>query len=134
MNILIGTITSIQSHDDLSLVKVISNGITFTTIILDAPATTDYLTIEKNVKLLFKETEVIIAKNLDLNISVQNRIPCRIESIIAGTILSQINLSFGQTIIKSIITSDAVKQLALKENDIVLALIKTNEISLSSND
>jgi molybdopterin-binding protein len=134
MNILIGTITSIQSHDDLSLVKVISDGITLTTIILDAPATTDYLTIEKNVKLLFKETEVIIAKSLDLNISVQNRIPCKIESIIAGTILSQINLSFGQIIIKSIITSDAVKQLALKENDIVLALIKTNEISLSSND
>ncbi|HTB99151.1 MAG TPA: TOBE domain-containing protein [Ferruginibacter sp.] len=134
MNILIGTITSIQSHDDLSLVKVISDGITLTTIILDTPATTDYLTIEKNVKLLFKETEVIIAKSLDLNISVQNRIPCKIESIIAGTILSQINLSFGQIIIKSIITSDAVKQLALKENDIVLALIKTNEISLSSND
>jgi len=134
MNILIGTITSIQSHDDLSLVKVISDGITLTTIILDTPATTDYLTIEKNVKLLFKETEVIIAKSLDLNISVQNRIPCKIESIIAGTILSQINLSFGQIIIKSIITSDAVKQLALKENDIVLALIKINEISLSFND
>jgi molybdate transport system regulatory protein len=134
MNTLIGTITAIQSHDDLSLVKVISNGITFTAIILDTPATTDYLTIRKDVKLLFKETEVIIAKDLDINISVQNRIPCSIQQIITGMILSQLNLSFGDVTIKSIITTNAVRQLGLKEDDTVLALIKTNEISLSFND
>jgi molybdate transport system regulatory protein len=134
MNILAGTITAIQTHDNLSLVKVVSNGITFTSIVLDTPETIDYLTIGKNIQLLFKETEVIIAKDFDLNISVQNRLPCTIQSIIPGIILSQLNLTFGDTIIKSIITTNAVKQLGLKENDTVLALIKTNEISLSPND
>jgi molybdate transport system regulatory protein len=134
MNILAGTITAIQTHDNLSLVKVVSNDITFTSIVLDTPETIDYLSIGKNIQLLFKETEVIIAKDFDLNISVQNRIPCTIQSIVPGIILSQLNLTFGDTIIKSIITTNAIKQLGLKENDTVLALIKTNEISLSPND
>jgi molybdate transport system regulatory protein len=132
MNTLTGTITAIQTHDDVSLVKVISNGIAFTAIVLDTPITTDYLTIGKNIRLLFKETEVIIAKDFDLNISVQNRIPCSIQQITSGVLLSQLNLSFGDVTIKSIITTNAVKQLGLKENDTVLALIKTNEISLSA--
>jgi molybdate transport system regulatory protein len=134
MNTLTGTITAIQSHDNLSLVKVLSNGASFTSIVLDTPETTDYLSIGNNIQLLFKETEVIIAKNFDINISVQNRIPCSIQSIITGVILSQVNLSFGETMIRSIITTNAVKQLGLKENDTVLALIKTNEVSLSPHD
>jgi len=134
MNTLTGTITAIQSHDNLSLVKVLSNGASFTSIVLDTPETTDYLSIGNNIQLLFKETEVIIAKNFDIAISVQNRIPCSIQSIITGVILSQVNLSFGETMIRSIITTNAVKQLGLKENDTVLALIKTNEVSLSPHD
>jgi molybdate transport system regulatory protein len=134
MNTLTGTITAIQSHDNLSLVKVLSNGASFTSIVLDTPETTDYLSIGNNIQLLFKETEVIIAKNFDINISVQNRIPCSIQSIITGVILSQVNLSFGETMIRSIITTNAVKQLGLKEKDTVLALIKTNEVSLSPHD
>ena len=134
MNTLTGTITAIQSHDNLSLVKVLSNGSSFTSIVLDTPETTDYLSIGNNIQLLFKETEVIIAKNFDINISVQNRIPCSIQSIITGVILSQVNLSFGETMIRSIITTNAVKQLGLKEKDTVLALIKTNEVSLSPHD
>ena len=134
MNTLTGTITAIQSHDDISLVKVLSNGASFTSIVLDTPATTDYLTIGNIIRLLFKETEVIIAKNFDIAISVQNRIPCSIHSIVTGVLLSQVNLSFGNVMISSIITTNAVKQLGLKENDTVLALIKTNEVSLSPHD
>jgi molybdate transport system regulatory protein len=132
MNILTGTITAIQTHDEVSLVKAISNGIAFTAIVLDTPATTEYLTIGKNIRLLFKETEVIIAKDFNLNISVQNRIPCSIQQIIKGVLLSELSLSFGGITIKSIITTNAVNQLGLKENDTVLAMIKTNEISLSA--
>ncbi|HTB52161.1 MAG TPA: TOBE domain-containing protein [Ferruginibacter sp.] len=134
MNTLTGTITAIQSHDNLSLVKVLSNDASFTSIVLDTPAITDYLTIGNTIRLLFKETEVIIAKNFDIAISVQNRIPCSIHSIVTGVLLSQVNLSFGNVMISSIITTNAVKQLGLQENDTVLALIKTNEVSLSPHD
>jgi molybdopterin-binding protein len=82
----------------------------------------------------FKETEVIIAKNEPMNISIQNKILCNIEAIRNGEILSELHLSFGELKIKSLITTNACKTLNLKNGDAVLALIKTNEVSLSPND
>ena len=134
MNTLNGIITAIRSHEGLSLVKVKSNNTIFTSIVLDTPETVSYLKIDHSVKIIFKETEVIISKDFNPNISIQNRLLCTIQSIKKGVILSQINLVAGEIMIKSIITSNACDQLALKENDTILALIKTNEVSLSPND
>ena len=134
MNTLNGNITAIQSHEGISLVKVKSNDTIFTSIVLDTPETASYLEIGHSVKIIFKETEVIISKDFKPNISIQNRLQCTIESIKKGLLLSQINLAFGESIIESIITTNACEQLQLEKNDTVLALIKTNEVSLSPND
>lgn len=134
MNVLNGIIAEIQSHEGLSLVRVKSNELVFSSIVLDTAATSGYLKKENPVKIIFKETEVIISKDLNPNISIQNKIPCRIESIKKGVILCQVNLIFNEEIIKSIITSNACEQLNLEENDSVMALIKTNEVSLSADD
>lgn len=134
MNILIGTISQIQSHEGISLVKVRSSDVIFSSIVLDTPETAHYLQVEKAVKIIFKETEVIISKDIKANISIQNQLLCRVDAIKKGVILSEINLMHEQQIIKSIITSNACEQLDLKENDSVMALIKTNEVSLSAHD
>src|SRR6187551_1909894 len=134
MNTLDGNITTIQSHEGISLVKVQSNNTVFTSIVLDTPETASYLQTGHSVKIIFKETEVIISKDFAPNISIQNRLNCTIESIKKGVLLSQINLKFAETIIESIITTNACEQLQLEKNDTVLALVKTNEVSLSPND
>lgn len=134
MNILNGYITAIQSHEGISLVKVNSNNTLFTSIVLDTAETASYLETGHSVKIIFKETEVIISKDSEPNISIQNRLNCTIESIKKGVLLSQINLKFGETIIQSIITTNACEQLKLEKNDTIIALVKTNEISLSPND
>lgn len=134
MNVLKGIISEIQSYEGISLVKVKSNNNSFSSIVLDTPDTADYLRENRSVKIIFKETEVIIAKDLNLSISIQNQIWCRIESIKKGVILSQIALSIGEESIQSIITTNACEQLDLKENENVMALIKTNEVSLSADD
>lgn len=134
MNVLNGIISEIQSHEGLSLVRVKSNEFVFSSIVLDTAETSVYLKMEYPVKIIFKETEVIISKDLNPNISIQNKIPCRIESIKKGVILCQVNLIFKEQIIKSIITTNACEQLNLEENESVMALIKTNEVSLSAND
>jgi molybdate transport system regulatory protein len=135
MNTITGIISEIQSYEGISLVKVeAGNQVLFTSVVLDTVETTDYLKIGSTVKIIFKETEVIISKDSNPKISIQNRLPCLIRSIKRGTILSQIELIFGESFIRSIITSNACKQLELKVNDLVLALIKTNEVSLSPND
>jgi len=76
----------------------------------------------------------MITKTEDLKISIQNKIPCIVSKINGGKILSEITLKFNERAITSIITTNACEQLNLMENDNVLALIKTNEISLSPND
>ena len=134
MNTLNGNITAIQSHEGISLVKVESNDTIFTSIVLDTPETASYLETGHSVKIIFKETEVIISKDFTPNISIQNQLNCTIESIKKGVLLSQINLTFGESIIESIITTNACEQLQLEKNDTIIALIKTNEVSLSPND
>jgi molybdate transport system regulatory protein len=134
MNILNGNITAIQSHEGISLVKVKSNDTIFTSIVLDTPETASYLQTDNSVKVIFKETEVIISKDSTPNVSIQNRLQCTIDSIKKGILLTQINLNFGEMIIESIITTNACEQLQLEKNETVMALIKTNEISLSPND
>ncbi|HEY9169321.1 MAG TPA: TOBE domain-containing protein [Lutibacter sp.] len=134
MNILSGNITNIQGSDSLSLVKIEVGGIIFTSIIINTPESDTYFKIGNAVKIYFKETELIIAKNEPLNISIQNKIPCTIIAMKIGEILTELHLRFGDMNIKSLITTNAIKTLNLKNGDAVLALIKTNEVSLSPND
>lgn len=134
MNILNGILSKIQSREGISLVKIQSNNAIFSSIVLDTPETASYLKINNSVKIIFKETEVIISKDINPNISIQNQLLCQIQTIKKGILLAEISLIFDESIIKSIITTNACEKLDLKENDSVLALIKTNEISLSPND
>jgi len=134
MNTLTGNITSIKTSDVISLVKITVGDVIFTSIVIDTPETLDYLKIGNAINLYFKETEVIISKTEDLKISLQNQIPCEIVSINLGLILSELHLMFGAYKITAIITSNACEQLHLQENDKVIALIKTNEVSISPND
>ena len=130
MNQLHGKITNIESHEDLSIVKINVGGIKFTTIVIETSKTADYLKEGKDIDVLFKETEVVICRDRNSQISLQNRIDCVIEKIDKGKLLSQLTLynKIGQ--IKSIITTNAVEQLKLQEKDEVIAMIKTNEIML----
>lgn len=134
MNIVNGIISGIESHEGISLIKVNAATVVFSSIVLDTPETSDYLKIGNSVKVIFKETEVMISKDLNPNLSIQNKLLCRIDSIQNGVILSQINLVYESQTIKSVITRNACEQLQLQENDTVLALIKTNEVSLSAHD
>jgi len=144
MNKLSGEIKEIQTADNLSLVKVYVDGITFTSIVIDTPATNPGLRIGNLVSILFKETEVIIARAPLPAISVQNRMECIIHDIHSGELLCELTLHLvdgmpGGTSgevgeIRSIITRNACDQLDLRVNDRVIALVKTNEISLLTDD
>jgi len=135
MNVIKGKIIKIQTHEGISLVKIaVTSEIIFTSVVIETPESNDYLTLENEINLIFKETEVSICKDLSPKISIQNQIPCIIQSIKKGVIFTQIDLHFGNQKIASLITTNACNQLDLKENDAVLAMIKSNEISLLPND
>lgn len=131
MNRLLGTIAAIESNDHLSLVDVVVGQDTFTAMLLETPRNAPYLTVGATVAVLFKETEVALAKNLSGNLSLRNRVPGTVRRIRHGGILCEVILDRDGQGLTSIITARAVKRLALQEGDEVEALVKANEVSLA---
>ena len=132
MNKLIGKIILIESSPHMSMVDIDVDGDVFSSIVLETPATADYLKQGNSVQLLFKETEVSIAKNLTGLISLRNRFQATVIGIEKSDILAKISLNFKGKNIVSIITVRSVQKLGLIDGDAVEWLVKTNEVSLCS--
>lgn len=130
MNQLKGIIQSVTSSSLMSIVDVKISEDIFSAIVLETPESAPYLKEGSPITILFKETEVSIAKNLSGHISLQNRIKSKISSIDKDTILSQVKLEYHGQVITSIISTRSAERLALKKGDDVEWLVKTNEISL----
>ena len=131
MNTIIGKIVSVESNGELSLVRMTSVGLKFTSIVIDTPETAAYLKPENPVKIIFKENEVILANRADCSISLQNKMPGEIIKVESDKLLSKLVIKTPVGNITSIITSNAVKQLDLYLGKNIVAMVKTNEIMLS---
>lgn len=131
MNRLLGTITAVECNDHLSLVDVATGSGIFTAMLLETPASAPYLKAGRKVAVLFKETEVSLAKDLSGRISLRNRISGRVRHIRRGEILSEVALDCGDHALISVITTRAVQRLELCEGDAVEALVKANEVTLA---
>ena len=130
MNRLKGQIVAIDSNSHLSLIDVAVGDDVFTATLLETPETADYLKIGSKVTLMFKETEVALAKNLSGLISLRNRIVVTIRSIERGDILSAVRLDYAGNALASVITARAVDRLQLAVGEQIEALVKANEIAL----
>lgn len=132
MNSFIGEITAIEQEESLSLISVRVGEIPFTSIVIDSPDTAPYLHIGNKIQVLFKESEVLIGKIIsNYDISLQNKISCTIKAIDKGKLLSKIELESAIGKVVSIITTNAVMKLQLREAEVVTAMVKTNEIMLA---
>ncbi len=114
----------------MSLVDVTVGDEVFTATLLETPETAEYLKVGNRVQLLFKETEVSLAKDLQGFISLRNRFPVSIISIDRGDILSAVNLNYSGKPVMSVITTRGVERLQLAVGDQLEALVKANEIAL----
>ena len=79
MNKLTGKIILVESSQHMSMVDIDVDGDIFSSIVLETASTAPYLTKGTAITLLFKETEVSIAKNLSGLISLRNRFPGSIK-------------------------------------------------------
>lgn len=131
MNRLHGRIAAIQSNGHLSLLDVAIGEDTFTAILLETPESSPYLRVGAAVELLFKETEVSLAKNLSGLISLRNRFPVTVRTITRGEIMSEVAMDYKGQPLSSIITTRAVDRLELAVGERVEALVKANEMSLT---
>jgi len=131
MNILKGHIVEIKVNGDLSIVRVNVAGSIFSTIVIDTPETASFLKLNNEVKIIFKETEVIIGVGDMSGISLRNKIVGKVSRIDDDILLSKLTLTTALGEISSIITSNAVENLKIKLGMEVTAMVKTNELILS---
>lgn len=117
----------------MSLVDVVVDNDVFSATLLETPATADYLQVGNQVTLLFKETEVSLARNLSGLITLRNRFPATVTGIERGGILSAIRLDYRGQPLTSIVTTLGVDRLQLVVGDQVEGLVKANEMVLSND-
>jgi molybdate transport system regulatory protein len=130
MNRLPGTIVKIQQSGAILLVDVEVEKQVFSALLIESVQQPEWLESGKNVDVVFKETEVSLAKNLSGQISMRNRMKCTVQVIDRGDLLSKITLNFRNHILTSAITTRSVDSLQLVIGDEVEALVKANEVSL----
>ena len=130
MNKIKGKIASVKSSENISIVEIEANGYKFSALIIGTNANTSYLDNGNDVFVLFKETEVSIAKNRTGLISLNNCLDVILKKISKGDVLTRLELDFAGFIIVSIITTRSAERLNLCVGDNLEALIKSNEITL----
>lgn len=134
MNRLRGIVTACESSDHLSLVDVDACGDIFTAVVVETPDSAPWLNPGSKVWVLFKETEVSLAKNLSGLISLRNRMAGRVTAIRKGHLLSEVRLDYRGAAVVSVITTRSVERLGLQEGDTVEGLVKANEVTLMEDD
>jgi molybdopterin-binding protein len=134
MNTLRGRITRIESNDHVSLVDVDVSGDDFTATLLETPDEAPYLRVGNVVDVLFKETEVSLAKGLTGLISLRNRVMATVTFVRSGVILSEVVMDYRGQPMSSIITTGSVQRLNIKVGDEIEALVKANEVTLMEVD
>lgn len=130
MNKLRGRIIKIESNDHVSLVDVDVQGDSFTATLLETPEDAPYLKVGNMVDVLFKETEVSLAKGLTGLISLRNRVSTTVQLVRSGVILSEVVMDYRGQPLSSIITTGSIRRLDIKPGDEVEALVKANEVTL----
>ncbi len=89
------------------------------------------LKIDDEVTAFFKSSTVLITTDLTLNISARNKFQGKIESIHQGEINSEVIIDIGnQDRIASVVTSNSINNLKLKEGESVSAIIKASDIMI----
>ena len=131
MNIFNGNIEAINVNGELSIVTIKVDNTSFTAIVIDTPMTAPYLVKGNPIKVIFKETEVIIGVGSMEGISLRNKLLGKVVAIESDNLLSKLDIQTDVGEITSIITSNSVKRLKIEIGTEVCAMIKTNELLLS---
>jgi len=130
MNVFQGKISELISDQNLTIVSVEVEDSVFKAIVVESENSAPYLKVGNEIKIAFKETEVILVAGKFEGISLRNRIFGEIKDIEKGKLLSRVQISSNLGEVASIITTNAVEDLKLEEGKKVTAMIKTNEMIL----
>ncbi|GAB3553919.1 hypothetical protein GCM10027343_41250 [Noviherbaspirillum agri] len=134
MNHLPGIISNVEVHGSIALVEAAVGKHKLAATLIGAGEEVQTWQSGMPVALLFKETEVSLAKNLSGLISMRNRMPCTVTAIERGKLLTKVSLDFNGHAITSVITTRSSHALELAVGDVVEGLVKANEMTIVPKD
>ena len=132
MNSLEGHIISVEVSGSMSIVTVkLAEKLHLRAIVIETPESSPYLVNGRRIKMLFKETEVVLGTFEEHRISLQNRISGTVKAIEKGQLLTKVLIDTELGEISSVISTKSTEQLNIKASSRVWAMVKLNEMMLS---
>lgn len=132
MNSFKGHILEVETVGNLSLVRVaLGKNTQWVSVVLDTAQTAPYLVSGEEIRVLFKETEVILNLQDPNLLSVDNYLKGTVKEVEAGEILSRLVLDTEIGELVAVVGSKSIKRLGLARNMSVLAMVKMNELILA---
>lgn len=126
MNQLPSIIQAVVSTEHLSCVNVLVGSDIFSLLLAEKFESSQL--VDKNVNLAFKETEIILSKEL-LTASA-NSASAVIKDISRGEVLTQVTLSYQSYEINALVPTSLFEPLHVSIEDSVYWMVQANEISL----
>ena len=109
----------------------LKSGYTIVSVITNTAVNNLDLKIGDDVVGIFKSSTVLITTDISLNISARNKLQGKVDSIQQGEINSELIIDIGNgDKIASIITSNSIEGLSIKEGMQVSAIIKASDVML----
>jgi molybdate transport system regulatory protein len=130
MNRLPGRIASVEVCGSVALVDITVGERRYTATLLGMGEQVAAWHAGRPVTLLFRETEVALAKNLSGLISLRNRMKGIVTALEHGHLLSRVSFAVDGHVISSVITSRSLAMLGLAVGDEVEGLVKANEMNV----
>jgi molybdate transport system regulatory protein len=127
MNQIPATVVSIQRHDNLTIVACDAFGIRLQMVALNLEA---MVSIQSRVLLGMNATNLLLAKEPTGDLSIPNRMPCRITHVVRGELLCRIGLDFQGIALESLIMAESANAMSLHPDTSIFGLINPNELSI----
>ena len=127
MNSLRASIKEIRTIDNLTLVNLAISTQNIELWSLELPPS---ITIDDEVDLLVKSTDIILSKHINRDISCTNQLEANIYSIEKGVLLSSIVLDIEGYKLESLISTFSFESMVLTKGDPIYALIPQSDISI----
>jgi len=100
--------------------------------ITNASASQMRLKAGDRVIAFFQASHVLIATGWALPISARNKLSGTIASLVMGTVNTEVCVRLGEgDRVTAVITNEAARDLALKEGDEVVAIIKASDVMIA---
>lgn len=131
MNRLNGTIVKAQSNGHIWRVTARTGTAEISAVMLDFTESGAIPVGGESVVISFKEAETALALEIPLHaLSIRNRLSCRVVAVDDDGILANVNLDYEGNPLSALVTSESVADLGIAPGKIVIALIKSTEVTI----